>query len=186
MIDHTYRCIFIHQRKVAGASIISSFGLTTADENWHLFNNGVLSPEWRKRSPEERDYFVFSAVRNPFDRAVSGWQYLKALQKRTLKAALEKPPRRGHDFRHFTRPQIAILKDRKTGKLVTDDLIRFETCQEDFDRICDRIGMPRRTLERHHFNETRTRDYRRYYDDETRALVSTMFRDDLETFGYTF
>ena len=29
MIDHTYRCIFFHQRKVAGSSIIATFGLTT-------------------------------------------------------------------------------------------------------------------------------------------------------------
>jgi hypothetical protein len=186
MIDHAYRCIFIHQRKAAGASIISSFGLTTADANWHLYNSGVLSPEWRKRTPAERRYFVFSVVRNPYDRVISGWQYLEALRDRSLKAALEKPPRRGHDYRHFTRPQIALLRNRRTGKLVTDDLIRFETCQEDFDRICDRIGKPRRALGWHHLNEARDRDYRRYYDDETRALVSTMFREDIETFGYSF
>ncbi len=186
MIDHTYRCIFFHQRKVAGSSIIATFGLTTADDNWHLFNNGVLGKEWRRRTPELRSYFVFSAVRNPFDRLVSGWKYLKPLKHLSLREVLENPPSEGHPFRHFTRPQVAILKGRKTGKIVTDDLIRFETCQQDFDRVCAKIGKPQRTLERWNINETRERDYRIYFDDHTRKLATELFREDLDAFGYDF
>src|SRR5262245_32769084 len=113
MISHEHRCIFIHQRKCAGSSIITAFGLTTADPEWHLFNNGAGSADWRKRTRNERTYFVFSAVRNPFDRVISGWRYLDALRNLSLREALEHPPRQGHDFRHFTRPQSRILKDRR-------------------------------------------------------------------------
>ncbi len=73
MIDHTYKTIFIHQRKCAGASIITSFGCQPQNEEWGAFNDGVLSSIWSERDPA---YFVFAVVRNPFDRLLSGWKYL--------------------------------------------------------------------------------------------------------------
>ncbi len=91
MIDHSYRCIYIHQRKAAGSSVIATFGLTPQDDNWHAFNDGVLGKEWRRRTDERSSYFVFSTVRNPFDRVVSGWQYLKPLKHLSLREVLENP-----------------------------------------------------------------------------------------------
>jgi hypothetical protein len=52
-------------------------------------------------------------------------------------------PSEGHDYRHLTRPQHTILYDEQ-GRLVVDYLIRFESLQQDFDRVCDLIGKPRR------------------------------------------
>jgi hypothetical protein len=183
MLDHTHRCIFIHQRKAAGSSIISAFGYTSADEAWHTYNNGVLTTDWDERPA---GYLVFSAVRNPFDRLISSWKYLKAYQDRSLREVLENPPRKGHDFRHLTRPQVAMLKHPGTGQLVTDDLVRYESAQADFDRICTRIGKVPITLPRSNVNHGRERDWRSYYDDHTRELAASRFRDDLETFGYSF
>lgn len=180
MLDHTYKCIFIHQRKVAGTAIIQAFGLTPKQPDWHIFNDGTQSPGWDKRP----SYFVFSAVRNPFDRLVSGWQYLRATNKQSLLDVLLDPPADGAPYRHLTRPQVAILRN-PIGQLVTDNLIRFERCQEDFDSICDRIGKPRQQLPRVNVGRRHT-DYRCYFDDDTRKLAEAMFRDDLETFGYSF
>lgn len=180
MLDHAHKCIFIHQRKVAGTAIIQAFGLTPKYPEWHIFNDGTQSPEWSERP----NYFVFSAVRNPFDRLVSGWKYLRVTNKRSLLDILLDPPGEGAPYRHLTRPQVVILRS-STGQLETDDLIRFERCQEDFDRICDRIGKPRRRLARVNVGK-RHGDYRCYFDNNTRRLAEEMFRDDLEIFGYSF
>jgi chondroitin 4-sulfotransferase 11 len=182
MIDHRHRIIFIHQRKVAGSSIMTSLGHSPKRPEWHRFNDGVLSPDWAQR---DTSYFVFSAVRNPFDRLISSWKYLKSTCDRTLLDVLRAPPLEGIDYRHLTRPQIAILRDLESGMLVTDDLIRFERLQQDFDRICDRIGRARRPLD--HINASnRMAGYRYHFDAETRHLAERMFAEDLSVFGYEF
>jgi hypothetical protein len=185
MIDHDRRVIFIPQRKVAGMSIMAAFGPHPEHPDFHRFNDGVLAADWGRRNERDRGDFVFSAVRNPFDRLISGWKYLKATRERSLLDVLLHPPEEGHDYRHLTRPQIAILRDQSTGALVVDDLIRFEDLQAQFARICDRIGTPRRPLP--HLNaSTRARSYRNYFDDRTRRMAEEMFADDLAAFGYHF
>jgi len=183
MIHHGYRCIFIHQRKTGGVSIISAFGLSSEDKEWHHYNDGVLGDYIWDRRP---NYFVFSTVRNPFDRLVSGWLYLGETRSRPLIDVIsdKKPTDLVH--RHILRPQIAILRHPDTGALVTDELIRYETLQTDFDRICGLIGKPRTQLPTKNVGKRRRRDYRTYFDDETRALAEELFRDDLDAFGYEF
>ena len=107
MIDHAHRVIFIHQRKVAGSSIMTAFGYGPDEPNWHQYNNGVLSLDWNLR---ETSYYVISAVRNPFDRVISSWKYLSSTRNQTLLDVLRAPPLEGHDYRHLTRPQVDIFK----------------------------------------------------------------------------
>jgi Sulfotransferase family len=184
MIDHGYRCIFIHQRKAAGMSLIEAFGYFPHQQEFHLYNDGVLSPEWHARGETEQSYFVFSVVRNPFDRLISSWKYLRSTHTRALLDVLRQPPQLGHDYRHFTRPQIAILRDT-SGTLVTDFLLRFEHLQDDFNVLCDRLGKPRQALP--HLNASQRQwSYRQYFDLETRKLAEVMFADDITTFGYEF
>ncbi len=105
-------------------------------------------------------------------------------ERKVLEVLLDTPPEE-HDYYHLTRPQVATLKDPLTGILVTDALIRFETLQQDFDLICDRIGKPRVLLP--HVNaKVSTGDYRALYTPQTKALVEAMFAEDLETFHYSF
>ncbi|HTA65960.1 MAG TPA: sulfotransferase family 2 domain-containing protein, partial [Xanthomonadaceae bacterium] len=70
------------------------------------------------------------------------------------------------------------------GRLMVDFIGRVERLQADCDRICARIGIPGGELGRS--NESSHRDYREYYDDELIALVSEMYRSDLELFDYAF
>lgn len=181
MIDHQYRCIFIHQRKTAGSAIIQSFGISGDQPEWHYCNDGVLSPEWPERP---KDYFVFAVVRNPFDRAVSSWRYLPEMRRLSLYKALKTCPKENYNlYSHFTRPQIETLR-AIDGRLVTDALVRFENLQADFDTICDRIGKPRVLLPR--TNQTDRPDYVRAFDHSSRQLAEKIFREDLIAFNYDF
>jgi Sulfotransferase family len=185
VIDHKHRCIFIHQRKNAGMSIFAAFGYFPHQKEFHLYNDGILSPEWSARREEEQSYFVFSVVRNPFDRLISSWKYLHSTRTRTLLDALRQPPKLGHDYKHFTRPQIAILRDATSRMLVTNFLVRFEHLQDDFNIVCDLLGKPRLLLS--HLNASQRQwGYRQYFDRETRQLAEAMFAEDITTFGYEF
>src|SRR6185312_11620004 len=98
MIDHKYRVIFIHQRKVAGISIAQTWeytkkGIDDISTDFHRFNDGVLSWDWNARTEGERSYFIFSAIRNPFDRLISSWKFLESTRHRTLLDVLQNLPR---------------------------------------------------------------------------------------------
>ena len=180
MICHTYKCIFVHQRKCAGSSIINTFGLRPDDANWHFMNDGALSPEY---ATAPSGYFRFSVIRNPWDRFISGWKYLPATRQRSLHEVLTNLPGERHDYRPLTRPQHAILYNQN-GQLIVDHLIRFESLQEDFNRVCDQIGMLKRLLPHH--NQGNRKHYAEYFDEDSRQIFQHHFAKDIELFGYDF
>ncbi len=180
MICHTHKCIFIHQRKCAGTSIIRAFGARPDNPDWHFMNDGVLSPDYPSAPP---GYFRFSVVRNPWDRFVSAWKYCPSTRHRSLHDVLADLPREGHDYRHLTRPQHAILYDEE-GRLNVDFIIRFESLQQDFDRVSDILDKPRRVLEC--LNRGARRPYTDYFDEEARRSFLRHFGRDVELFGYHY
>lgn len=159
-------------------AIIHTFGLLPGNPDYHFMNDGVLSPHYACRPA---DHFVFSVVRNPWDRFVSGWKYCASTRSRTLRDVLLDPPQEGHDYRHLTRPQVDILFDAQ-GRCVTDFVMRYESLQRDFDTVCDRLAKPHANLLRINVGEHLA--YRSYFDDECRTLFERRFARDIAAFGY--
>jgi hypothetical protein len=62
---------------------------------------------------------------------------------------------------------------------------RFESLQHDFDRVCEKIGIPKFKLDFKNRTQ-RSISYEDYYDSETRDLVSNLFEKDIDLFKYSF
>ena len=189
MISHAHQCIFVHQRKCAGSSIITSFGFGLDSPDWHFANDGVLSPDWSANPELIHDYFKFAVIRNPWDRFISGWKYCESTRDRSLMDVLTKPPREGHDYRHLTRPQHLTLFG-SDGKLAVDYLIRFEALDEGYREVCRRIGkaddrLARVNVARRSFWSRRP-VYRKLFDAPARDLFEKIFSGDIRRFGYHF
>ena len=197
MISHKHKFIFLFQHKCAGSSLKTT--LERLDRFNHQFHRGVLSKEYQNNELEKyKDYFIFTTKRNPFDRVVSAWRYLQKDMppniKRTIKRGLSlKDTLRNlpayeksvneHDYVHITENQVDAILDT-SGKPITDMLIRFENLQEDFNTVCDKIGIPQQQLP--HTNKTKHKHYTEYYDEETKQIVAEKYAKDIEYFGYKF
>ena len=156
-----------------------------------------------------REMFKFAFVRNPWDWVISGYYFNLVRHERfprsqLRRAGLVRTPsmfgrkqfeehwRTMEQYRRGTHPenrfQYSFLAD-EDGRLLVDFIGRFESLQEDFDRICERIGIPRQKLPHARPGPVRQqhrRHYTDYYTDETRELVATHYAKDIAYFGYRF
>ena len=131
-------------------------------------------------------YFKFAFVRNPFDRFVSYCAFMTRDDRMfeqdphlVMRHFIANPPW-GHIL---FQPQHKQLVDEE-GQLLTDLIGRFETMQQSYDAIAERIGIPTAPLER--VNASSHADYRTYFNQEIREGVAKLYARDLELFGYQF
>jgi hypothetical protein len=144
------------------------------------------------------NYFKFSITRNPWDRAVSlfFWEYRRdpaLVPRKRFYHYLGVPYDEAGELRKrlgtFVRgdwqnnDRFYIMDDR----LCVDYVIKYESLEEDFRRVCREVGVPETALPRlktglrrqgHHYSEL--------FDDESRAIVADRHQNDIAHFGYVF
>jgi len=180
--------IFIHINKTAGTSIGNAIGLPIKH---HQTAREVIArigkDKWNKA-------YKFTLVRNPWDKVVSHYEYRRKRNKTGMASrdiefaewvrktyGQEKDPFYYNNPKAF-QPQVEWLKDDE-DKISVDFIGKFETINEDFNKIKNVIGIE---TELPHLNASKRASYQSYYDDETREIVAEWFREDIEVFGYHF
>jgi Sulfotransferase family len=205
MICHRWKTLFIHIPKTGGQSVEQVFLdrmrlswasrgplLLTTNHNpeagppflAHLtaeefLSNGHLAPI------DFDDYFRFTIVRNPWDRAVSEYKYRYANEMgfRDFMLTAYPAPIGSNEERHLL-PQWSFVHDQ-SGQCLVDQLIRFEHIERDFAAVSSRIFGEPVVLPRVNTSPDR-RDYREFYDAETRELIAHRYRRDIAWLGYEF
>ena len=66
-----------------------------------------------------------------------------------------------------------------------ETIIRFENLIQDWNSVLDKYGLPSENP-LPHFNKSKGLDYWRYYDAETRGIVTELYKEDLLSFDYRF
>jgi hypothetical protein len=128
--------------------------------------------------------FKFTIVRNPFDRVVSAFFYLRKKCRGYAfdQFVVEVLGRQGAAFDpHFDPQSDGLFHD---GALLVDHVGRFESIQDSWRVIAGRIGAP--TPLPHEGRSKRAASYAGYFSDEARRVVERLYRDDLLNFGYSF
>lgn len=187
-----YKCIFIHIPKTAGTSILHALG----------YNGGRhhCSFLYYKMSDYGKfnKYFKFSVVRNPFDRLVSSYIYLKnGGNKKEDLFFVDLFRDKDFDFRSFVldfidtdiihevkvlTPQYLYIYDFKM-EINIDYLARFESINSDFKNICNAIGLKSKKLDI--INRSRSDNFKKYYNDiDVVKKVAALYKRDFTLFDY--
>lgn len=144
------------------------------------------------------DLFTFAFVRNPFDHAVSHYEYMKQYRiKRTARKVGEMSfeeylrYRRQRPFWNdtlFARlPDQTHFIEDKSGRIAIDRVCKFESLAEDFQRVVSDLELV--GVELPYVNKTQAKSDKRppasYYDDTCRELVLAIYDRDFDNFGYS-
>ena len=151
--------------------------------------------EYRARNP---GIFSFALVRNPWDRVVSSYHYLRAgginpgdradatryvVQYKNFRTFVLEAFEDSEILKqiHF-RPQYEWLSDEDV--LIVDQVGKFEKLQLGFSRWFKSLGLPDYRLP--HVNKSAHKPYKDYYSEDTIAAIRKVYAKDIELFSYRF
>ncbi|RVT82699.1 Type II secretory pathway, pullulanase PulA [Rhodobacteraceae bacterium CCMM004] len=214
IISHGRRYIFVHIPKTGGTSLALALearalkddiliGDTPKAQKRHkrqkaLSARGRLWKHSRLSDidglvPREAlaDMLIFTLVRNPWDRMVSYYHWLREQTFDHPAVALA----RETDFAAFLgHPQTArTLRTERYGAYVTDAagveraaaFVRLEHLRADLAPVEAHLGFTLSDIP--HVNRSdRAGQYQRYYDNRLRDLVAEAYSEDIARFGYRF
>lgn len=196
MISDKHKFIFIEVPKTGTTTVCFTLS-KEFDAKYPLGNTRHDGKHWDIEQYKEaypvkfKSYFKFSFVRNPWSRVVSLYQrnegqqwknkisfmeFVNWIELATDTCALKSVKRD---------PKKNMLDFFKIDNKVEMDFIgKLENIQEDFDTVCDKIGLPRKQLG--HANSSEHKHYTKYYNNKTKKMIGEKFAEDIEYFGYEF
>ena len=190
------KALFIHIPKNGGISVLSA----KVKVKGHFIQNPFyLSLKDTLKFYREKPY-VFSFVRNPWDRLVSAFFYLdqggmnpgdKFDRRKYLKEFNGNFERFVYESLidckvleqlHF-KPQYDWISD-DNGSILADYVGRFENLQTDLKLISKKTGITFGKLP--HINRSKHKSYHHYYNNVTRDIVAEVYKHDIELFNYDY
>ncbi len=184
--NHYLPYVFVHINKTGGSSVERALGLPFQHRTAVELREIVGEARWARR-------FKFTIVRNPWDRAVSHYHY-RVMTNQTglgehpvpflewIERVYVDRDRRYYDQPRMFMPQVDWIADQD-GSILVDLIGRFESLEQDFARICQRIGH-KATLP--HLKGSTRPSYPAAYTERGAEIIGQAFARDIAAFGYTF
>lgn len=184
LISNPQRFVFIHVPRTGGTSIRSvltqEVPSITSNHDRHATACEV------KKNIIWEEYFSCAIVRNPWDRLLSYYMFVR--KNRGIGAIKEEPPMPfdewlQQDNNHpWLRPQYDFTHMR--GLQLISFVGRFEQLQRSFNVICGQLGIKNVILP--YMLATPHTNYRDYYDQTTKEIIKRRYMIDIDAFGYIF
>ena len=190
VIISPHNSVFVHIPKTGGSSI----------QKWLLDNTSSQVTKATKHHTLQaleakygRFDFSFAVVRNPWDWCVSWYFFTRDRALRRIKNPREKGKfsleynqqvlenfEKG--FEYFI--EKTQLKDQHHRTIGVSYIMKLENINHDIQLLKDKFNIKQ---ELPYLNtSSRNKDYREYYNDNTKQIVANKFKNDIETFKYKF
>ncbi|GED43142.1 sulfotransferase family 2 domain-containing protein [Cobetia marina] len=188
------KCIFIHIPKAAGTSVLAALGKKGEKGRDHVSWQTYKKADSKKFN----NYFKFSFVRNPYDRAFSAYHYIlkggnQGPEDSRVAASLAKyrgfddfvenglwqGAFRSHLLFHSQSSFIMSADDR----LMVDFLGHFETLDQDFKIVAEKLGIDSSIAHRNK-GDVRCRVAQESMASATREKLAILYAQDFANFGY--
>ena len=180
--------LYVHIPKTAGTSI-GDWMVNNVGGEYYLHNhNGGQHANISRlkkllggKKVKYDNLYMFTVVRNPWDRLLSGYLYyartgrykVDELSFETFLSGAWKK-----DLGTLGNPMVSYLSEDRPQLI-----LRFENLEKDFEQVQELFGCNEPLPVK---NTTKHDHYSKHYNDVTRKLVEERFKDDIEYFGYTF
>lgn len=215
MISYKHKCIFVHIPKTGGSSVERIIWPSPKDRTISNLWMGYVKPYFNKyqtggmqhllasqiknevKDMDFSSFFKFSIVRNPFDKVISQFHYMKT--RKDLRDFIGMKD--NDDFKtylHLIQRKLHVQWEHQhrfildeDENLLVDYIGKFENFETDVRNILKKIkrdrifGLINRKIPHENKSENR-KDYRSYYNEETIDIVSKIYQKDIKQFNYKF
>jgi len=176
MIIDKYKVIFIHIPKNAGTSIEEYFG----NESVRIqpSKHADIYEIKTKFKNSYNNYRKFTIIRNPYDKMVSWYFYLKRnLGTNYNIIEFNEWIKNPSKFWHVDDP-ISYLKPQFKWIDSTVDIIKFENLNEELNKFFNqKINLPIT-------NKSDHKHFSKYYDQESSDIIYNRYKEDFKQFNY--
>jgi hypothetical protein len=201
VINHKIKFLYTHYQKCAGTTVrkylLHHYGDGLDEEiekiQYRHCSLEVTLQRIRDLGLNPDHYFKFSFCRNPWDICVSEYSFWRTTMADHHKK-IKKPLTRKsvfcmeNSFKEYIFSDFCSSNFEKIytidGDFKIDFVLRKERLQEDFDKLCDSIGVKKTVLSVE--NTTNHKHYTECYDKETKQIVAEKYAKDIGYFGYEF
>jgi len=191
MICENNNFIFIHITKTAGTSVHHFFNKQNTKEKNHNLKYYI------KKNGQEKfnNFFIWSIVRNPFDRVLSLYFHKKRQGKKFIYSnkynftdwiKIIFGENKGLNWSFDTCSNW--LKNNKE-KIEVDFICKFETLDKDWKLLCKKLGIKYKKLpEKNKSKKRKNKCYKKFYKGDEKAikLIEDFYQEDIENFNYQF
>ena len=213
-INHNKKCIYIHIPKNGGSYISEILSKYYGFKNYYLQRpdhesfcfgkdysvdkhenkiHGTLI--YYKTSPfinniinmnEEKwnSYFIFTFIRNPYDRIVSGWNYVNKYNIPFENYLDIYYKSKSYNFWHVFMSQTRHIID-VNGKINIHYIGKIENLENDLKIILNKIGIYKIMHQPFRKNSKSHNNYKSYYNNYILDKVNLIMKEDFEHFDYT-
>lgn len=211
IISHRHKYIFTELPLTASSAIAKELIENYEGESFsrkHLIYSNFL----KQAKPEEKEYFVFSSIRNPLDQAVSHYFKYKTDHNGRFSNMRKKKKERKYAgyfinrYRHVERFNYIKENDASFQDFFLkfyqsqysnwsimdhkkmDYIIRYENIQQDFERTLEKLNIEKKgDLPYHNKTESKSKHFLEYYDTkEMQQRAYSVFYWFMNDWNYDF
>lgn len=195
-IYHKWRSVFVQIPKNASSSIHEALKNPTDDSHDHNLYIDVLG----SNDPElVESYFSFAVCRNPYDRFVSAYEYLRQNSGYTWNPSFEDLVKdfhnrgpyfyTGEDVVWWPQSRFVSIKNI----VLVDKIIKYENLDQEWPIIIEEISkvvpasfsLPTTNVQRINVTEQKQKPtWPEYYTEETKQMVYNLYQKDFKLFNY--